>query len=132
MKADVVGQYTDVASLKDLTVAVENGSTGKAAAEAAGITDLVATQDMAKALMEVKAGTADACIIDITMANAMTGEGTDYAELAIGISLESEEYGVGFRKESDLTAKFNAFKAKLIADGTLDALAQKYNLTLVK
>ena len=60
----------------------------------------------------------------------MTGEGTDYADLAIGISLESEEYGVGFRKDSDLTAKFNAFMDKLIADGTLPALAQKYNLTL--
>ena len=130
MKADVVGQYTDVASLKDLTVAVENGSTGKDAAEAAGITDLVTTQDMARALMEVEAGTADACIIDITMANAMTGEGTDYADLAIGISLESEEYGVGFRKDSDLTAMFNAFMDKLIADGTLPALAQKYSLTL--
>ena len=130
MKADKVGQYADAASLKDLTVAVESGSTGESAAKTAGITNLVATQDMAKALMEVKAGTADACVIDITMANAMTGEGTDYADLAIGISLESEEYGVGFRKDSDLTAKFNAFMDKLIADGTLPALAQKYNLTL--
>lgn len=132
MKADIVGQYTDAESLKGLTVAVESGSTGEAAAQAAGITDLIATQDMAKALLEVKAGTADACVIDITMANAMTGEGSDYAELAIGISLESEEYGVGFRKDSDLTEMFNSFKAKLIADGTLPALAEKYNLTLVE
>ena len=132
MKADAVANYTDVESLKDLTVAVENGSTGKDAAEAAGITDLVTTQDQAKALMEVKAGTADACVIDITMAKAMTGEGTDYADLAMGISLTSEEYGVGFRKESDLTAMFNTFMDKLIADGTLPALAQKYNLTLVE
>jgi len=130
MKADKVGQYADAASLKDLTVAVESGSTGESAAKAAGITNLVASQDQAKALMEVKAGTADACVIDITMANAMTGEGTDYADLAKGISLTSEEYGVGFRKDSDLTAKFNAFMDKLIADGTLPALAQKYNLTL--
>ena len=132
MKADVVADYADAASLKDLTVAVENGSTGKDAAEAAGITNLITTQDQAKALMEVKAGTADACVIDITMAKAMTGEGTDYADLAMGISLTSEEYGVGFRKESDLTAMFNAFMDKLIADGTLPALAQKYNLTLVE
>ena len=132
MKADAIANYADVASLKDLTVAVESGSTGEAAAKAVGIEDLIATQDMARALLEVKAGTADACVIDITMANTMTGEGTDYADLAVGISLESEEYGVGFRKDSDLTAKFNAFKDKLIADGTLDALAAKYNLTLVK
>ncbi len=132
MKADKAGQYTTVESLKDLTVAVEGGSTGEATAKDVGITDLVATDDMAKALMEVKAGTADACIIDITMARAMTGEGTDYAELAIAQTLNSEEYGVGFRKGSDLTAMFNAFKAKLMADGTLQALAKKYNLTLVE
>ena len=62
----------------------------------------------------------------------MTGEGTDYADLVIAVTLTSEEYGVGFRKDSDLTKMFNEFKAKLIADGTLQALAEKYNLTLVK
>ena len=132
MKADVVGNYTDPASLKDLKVAVENGSAGQDAAAAAGVTDLILVADQAAALMEVKAGTSQACVIDITMANAMTGEGTNYADLAAGISLTSEEYGVSFRKESDLTAKFNAFMDKLIADGTLQALAEKYSLTLAK
>jgi polar amino acid transport system substrate-binding protein len=130
MKADVVAQYADITSLKDLTVAVESGSTGEAAAKEAGIEKLVATQDMATALMEVAAGTSDACIIDITMANAMTGSGTDYAGLGYSLKLNTEEYGVGFRKDSDLTAQFNAFMDKLIADGTLPALAEKYGLTL--
>ncbi len=130
MKADVVGNYADAASLKDLTVAVENGSAGQSAAEEAGITNIIATQDQAAALMEVAAGTSDACVIDITMANAMTGEGTSYADLAYGLALTSEEYGVSFRKESDLTAKFNEFMDKLQADGTLQALADKYSLTL--
>jgi len=48
------------------------------------------------------------------------------------MKLNEEEYGVGFRKGSDVTAKFNAFMAELMQDGTLDALAKKYNLTLVK
>ena len=130
MKADVVGNYADAASLADLTVAAENGSAGQAAAEEAGIANIVLMQDQGAALMEVAAGTADACVIDITMANAMTGEGTSYADLAAGISLTSEEYGVAFRKESDLTAKFNEVMEKLIADGTLQALADKYSLTL--
>ena len=132
MKADKVGNYTDVESLKGLTVAVEGGSTGETAAKEAGITDLIATDDMAKALLEVKAGTADACVIDITMAKAMTGEGTDYADLAIAVTLNAEQYGVGFRKDSDLTKMFNEFKAKLMANGTLQELAKKYNLTLVE
>jgi hypothetical protein len=87
-------------------------------------------QDQAAALMEVAAGTADACVIDITMAYAMTGEGTNYADLAPGISLTEEFYGVSFRKGSDLTAMLNDFMAKLKADGTLQNLARKYNLTL--
>ena len=132
MKADKIANYKDKASLKDLTIAVENGSAGQDAAAAAGVTDLILVADQAAALMEVKAGTSQACVIDITMANAMTGEGTNYADLAAGISLTSEEYGVSFRKESDLTAKFNAFMDKLIADGTLQALAEKYSLTLAK
>ena len=130
MKADVVGSYADAASIIDLTVAVENGSAGQSAAEEAGVENIVLVQDQAAALMEVAAGTSDACVIDITMANAMTGEGTNYADLAPGIALTSEEYGVAFRKDSDLTAKFNEFMAKLIADGTLQALADKYQLTL--
>ena len=130
MKSDVIANYADAASLKDLTVAAENGSAGQSAAEEAGITNIIATQDQAAALMEVAAGTSDACVIDITMANAMTGEGTSYADLASGLALTSEEYGVSFRKDSDLTAQFNAFMDKLIADGTLQALADKYSLTL--
>ena len=132
MKKDVLANFPDAESMKDLTIAVENGSAGQDAAIGIGAENIVAVQDQAAALMEVAAGTSDACVIDITMANAMTGEGTSYADLAKGISLTEEMYGVGFRKDSDLTAAFNDFMAKLMADGTLDALAEKYGLTLVK
>ena len=132
MKADVVGQYDAVELLQGLTFAVENGSAGQDEVVALGVPDsqIIAAQDQAAALMEVAAGTSDACVIDITMANAMTGEGTSYADLASGISLSSEEYGIGFRKDSDVTAKVNELLAKYKADGTLQALADKYNLTL--
>ena len=130
MKADAVASYADAASLVDLAVAVENGSAGQDAATEAGVKNIVLVQDQAAALMEVAAGTSDACVIDITMANAMTGEGTSYSDLAYSLALTSEEYGVAFRKESDVTAKFNDFMAKCIADGTLQALADKYSLTL--
>lgn len=131
MKADKLNSYPDADSMKNLKFAAENGSAGQKAAEAAGIKNIVAVQDQGAALMEVAAGTSDACVIDITMANAMTGEGTSYANLGYAVSLTSEEYGVAFRKDSDLTDKFNAFMDKLIADGTLQALAAKYELTLV-
>jgi polar amino acid transport system substrate-binding protein len=130
MKADKLADFPDADSMKNLKFAVENGSAGEDAAKAIGAENIVTVQDQAAALMEVAAGTSDACVIDITMANAMTGEGTSYASLGYAVSLTSEEYGVAFRKNSDLTEKFNAFMDKLIADGTLQQLATKYNLTL--
>ena len=132
MKADVVADYDYMESLNGLTIAVENGSAGQSAVVDLGIAEsqIIAVQDQAAALMEVAAGTSDACVIDITMANAMTGEGTSYADLSAGISLTSEEYGIGFRKDSDVTAKVNELMAKWKADGTLQALADKYSLTL--
>lgn len=116
---------------KSLSFAAEAGSAGEAAAKEFDF-PCTAVQSQSAALMEVAAGTADACIIDITMANAMTGAGTGYPDLVIAMELSSEEYGIGFRKDSDLTAKVNEIMASLMADGTLDALARKYSLTLVK
>ena len=77
-------------------------------------------------------GSADACVIDITMANAMTGEGTSYATLASALELTTEEYGIAFRKDSDITAKVNAIMDELTSDGTLPELAKKYSLTLAE
>ncbi len=131
MKEEELSKYPDAESMKDLVFAVEEGSAGQDMADENGF-ESVSKQDQAGALMEVAAGTSDACIIDITMAKAMTGEGTDYADLAEGISLSSEEYGVAFRSGSDLTAKLNAFLDKLAQDGTLQQLAEKYSLTLAE
>lgn len=131
MDASKVANYKTVEDLADLKFVAEAGSAGEAAITDAGYTATgVLTQ--ADALMEVSSGAADACVIDITMANAMTGEGTSYANLAAGIALTSEDYGIGFRKNSDVTAEVNKIIDELIADGTLPALAEKYELTLAK
>lgn len=132
MQKDMADKYPDAESMQNLTFAVENGSAGQKAVGDIGAENLVLLQDQAAALMEVAAGTSDACVIDITMAKAMTGAGTSYENLIIALTLTSEEYGVGFRKGSDVTARFNAFMAEGMADGTLDALAEKYGLTLAK
>ena len=127
--ADKADQYQTVEACADLAFAVEAGSAGEAEVDALGY-NFTPVKAQSDALMEVAAGTSDACVIDITMANAMTGEGTSYANLAPGISLTSEEYGIGFRKDSDVTAKVNEIMTKFKADGTLQALADKYSLTL--
>ena len=63
------------------------------------------------------------------MADAMTGEGTSYAELTSGLVLTDEEYGVSFRKGSDMTDKLNSFMTEKKAE-VLEPLAEKYNLVL--
>lgn len=131
MKSDKVADYADVDAMKDLAVAVESGSAGDETATNNGFTNVTKVTAQADALMEVASGTADACIIDLTMAKAMTGDGTSYADLSIAAEMDREEYGIGFRKGSDMAQKVNAIIASLKDDGTLQALADKYGLSLI-
>lgn len=129
MKKDKLAQYQDVASLKDLKFGVESESAGMGAAEDAGLT-VVEYATQADALLAVESLKVDGCVIDVTMANAMTGEGTSYADLGYGVTLTEEEYAIAFRKNSDVTAKVNAIMKAMKDDGSLQALATKYELTL--
>lgn len=127
VNADVADQYQDTESLSELTFAVEVKSAGAEQAEAYGLT-YTEVQDQASALMEVAAGTSDAAIIDSLMAAAMVGEGTSYENLTYTVSLNSEEYGIGFRKGSDLAEELNSFLAGAYEDGTMQELAEKYGV----
>ncbi|MCC8017894.1 MAG: transporter substrate-binding domain-containing protein [Lachnospiraceae bacterium] len=127
LSADVADQYADVDSLADLTFAVEAGSAGEAAAEDNGLT-YTSVGSQADALMEVAAGTSNAAIIDLLMAEAMVGEGTSYADLTTGVVLVDEEYGVGFRQGSDLVTLLNDFFAESYADGTMTEIATTYGI----
>ena len=62
------------------------------------------------------------------MAAAMVGDGTGYANLTYTIGLNNEEYGVGFRKGSDLAASLNDFFAASYADGSLTRCAETYGV----
>ena len=85
---------------------------------------------MAKALMEVKSGTADMAVIDYVMSIGSIGEGTDYAELKLieDVSFAPEEYGIAFRKGSDAVNYVNKAINELKADGTLTKIAETYKL----
>ena len=132
----VVKDGTDYSSTADLvgkTVVAEAGSAGEAAIEGdenLAQADYVSKSVQTDCLMEVAAGTADAAVLDLTLANAMIGEGTDYASLKIVDELNAEEYGVAFRKGSDAAAAVDAAFDELKADGTMQALADKYDLAL--
>lgn len=88
-----------------------------------------AVDTQAKALMEVSAGTADAAIVDYVMSIGSIGEGTDYADLVVeGDGYSPEEYGIAFRKGSDMTAKVNEVIRTLKANGKLAEIAKTYKL----
>ena len=127
LPADKAADYQDVESLSGLNFAVENGSAGAAQLDELGIA-YVAKTTQADALMEVASGASDACVIDLLMAGAMIGEGTSYPDLTYTVQLNSEEYGVGFRKGSDLVDAFNTFWKEAYDDGTVMETATTYGV----
>ena len=129
--------FKDTASLSGANLVAEAGSAGQAAIEAdenlsqANLTTVTKQTD---ALLEIESGASDAAVLDWTLAKSMIGEGTDFADLMMidGAELSVEEYGIGFRKDSDLCTKVNEIMAELVEDGTLPALAEKYGLSLAE
>ncbi len=125
--ADKADQYKDTDSLSGLNFAVESGSAGEEEVSALGLS-FTPVLDQATALMEVSSGTCDAAVIDLLMADVMVGEGTGYAALTHTVKLNNEEYGVGFRKGSDLAAALNEFFAASYKDGSIRACAETYGV----
>jgi polar amino acid transport system substrate-binding protein len=134
MKADkFAAGYVDTASLADKSVCAEIGSAGESTIQ--GDENLAKALYVGKSvqtdcLLEVKAGTCDAAVLDMTLAKAMIGEGTDYSDLVIVDELAVEYYGVAFRKGSDVRDEVNKLFDALEANGTMAALADKYGLEL--
>ena len=124
---DKAEDYQTVESLSGLNFAVENGSQGAAQLDELGLS-YVAKTTQADALMEVASGASDACVIDLLMAGAMIGEGTSYPDLTYTVQLNDEEYGVAFRKGSDLTEAFNSFWKEAYDAGTVMETATTYGV----
>ena len=135
IRSDNAGVYTSTADLVGKTVEAEAGSAGEAAiiGEAADENlkqaEYISATKQTDTLLEVKTGAADAAVLDFVLAGAMVGQG-DYSDLMIipDLQLSVEEYGIGFRKDSDAAEKVNQAMQELIDDGTLNTLAEKYDL----
>ena len=132
VKADRLAELNSKDALAGKKVSAEDGSAGEGCAK-----DLIGESGtyVSKAaqtdtLTELLSGNVDFVVIDKTMASSIIGKG-DYADLAIAdaIVIEAEQYAIGFKKGSELTAKVNAAIKELAADGTLAALAEKYGLS---
>ena len=143
---DVIGETTikngsvlvEDGTIKEVgaNIAVEAESAGQKAVEAdenLSQAEMVAVGAQSDTLMEVAAGTSDVAVIDAVMAYASVGEGTSYSDLVVvdGIELGKEEYGIGFRKGSNLVEAVNTALQELTDEGVLDELQQKYPSVLV-
>lgn len=130
VKKDNVDKFSQ--SVDNARVVAETGSTGEELAlsdEFFKNADFTAVDSQAKGLMDVESGTSDVVVVDYVLACGSIGEGTDYTDLAmIDQGFDPQEYGVAFRKGSDVTAKVNKIMQDLADDGTLKELAEKYNL----
>lgn len=71
---DKIDEYKTAEDMKDLSVAVEAGSAGSDAASENGMENIVEVSAQTDALLEVASGSCDACIIDLTMAQAVLGK----------------------------------------------------------
>ena len=119
--------------LANAAVAVENGSAGADVAD-----DIIKPKTVNKlakqldALNEVLAGTSEAAVIDLTMAQSKLGKGA-YADLVVleGAQYNDEVFAVGLRQGSDLKAELDKFLAEKYADGTMAKLSAKYDSAIV-
>ncbi len=131
-KKDKADSYKE--SIADALVVAEAGSAGEELATADTFfadAKFTPVDSMAKALMDVASGTSDIAIVDYVTSIGSIGEGTDYTDLVVvdAADFSPEEYGIAFRKGSDVTEKINAIISELVADGTLAEIAAKYKLT---
>ena len=132
VKAENAANYKTIDDFAGKAVVAEAGSAGEDAvnAEPALCANYNGVSVQSNTLLEVKSGTADVAVLDYVMARASVGEGTSYSDLTIvdGIDLAYEEYAVGCRKGTDTAAAIDVVIDELLADGTIQAIAEKYDM----
>ena len=133
-KKENAEKFTKAENLKDATVVAEKKSAGEDVAKEYEFfkdASYVSVDSQAKALLEVKSGTADIAVIDYVMSIGTLSSGSDYSDLQVveGKDFAPEQYGVAIRKDSTETLKkLNEAMQKVADDGTLDKIGKKYNL----
>ena len=133
-KKENAEKFTKAENLKEATVVAEKKSAGEDVAKEDEFfkdATYVSVDSQAKALLEVKSGTADIAIIDYVMSIGTLSSGSDYSDLQVveGKDFAPEQYGVAIRKDSTETLKkLNEAMQKVSDDGTLDKIGKKYNL----
>lgn len=131
-QASEAGKYNTVEDvLKAEEIFVENGSAGNAVIKTLdGLKDKqLQTADAQKdTFLPVKASSSKIAVVDILMAQVLTGVGTSYSELTFkDVGFEVEQFGIGFRK-TDTELKNNIENAikTLKENGKYAEIQKKY------
>lgn len=130
-------KFKSLSDMNGIKVCAESGSAGESAIEAdANLStgEYLGCSAQKDALLEVKAGTCDAAVLDSTLASAVINDDTDYSDLMIleGAKLQSEEYAIGMRLEDVETVKtINAAIDTLVQNGKLAELGEKYGVDVI-
>jgi len=127
-------KYQTADDLTGVVLVAEMGSTLEECIQANAIfanANYTAVDKQITGVLEVKAGTADMTVIDSIMAVEVLRPGGDFTDLVyIDRNFARESFGIAFRKNSPETLKkVNEAIAELKLNGTLQAIADKYNLT---
>ncbi|OUM69517.1 hypothetical protein PIROE2DRAFT_2614 [Piromyces sp. E2] len=124
-------KYTDLESLIEANVSSETGSTGELLIETdeyLSQSNFVSANSIDKSIEYLKNGEVDAVVFDSIIANDYVVESNGELMVIEGCSLSEEVYAVGFRVGSDMTLKVNEVINDMLKDGTLEAIAKKYNI----
>ncbi len=133
-KADKADKYTSAEAVKGATVVAEKKSAGEDVAKSDEFfkeANYVSVDSQAKALLEVKSGTADIAVIDYVMSIGTITNGSDYADLKVvdGKDFAEEQYGIAVRKgDTETLNKINEAVKAVADEGKLKEIAKKYSL----
>ncbi len=125
----IVKEGSDVASLDDLAgklIGVQEATTGDIySTDEFGEESVKRYQNGAAAVAALQSGIVDAVIIDNEPAKAFVAENTGLAILETAYA--EEDYAIAVAKENtELLEKINTALAELTADGSIDAIVNKY------
>ena len=133
VKAENADKYLKPEDMDGAKIVAEIESAGEGVAKKGAFfakAQYTSVADQATALMEVASGVSDGCVVDYVLSIGMIGEGTDYEDLVVvdSLSFADEEYGIAFRKDSDVAAAVNEAISALVANGKLQEIAANYKL----
>ena len=127
-QADLAGKDVGVQADSSALAALEDEEEGGAAELAKTFASLTQYGDYNTGFMELETGVIDALAMDIGVAQyQISSRGDEYVMLEE--KLATEQYAVGFRLgDQELCDIINADLQKLANDGTVAALAEKYDI----